>query len=182
VSGDWLMQMERVIQVINRMQADGVIGDYAIGGGIAAIYYLEPYDTGDIDVFVPALAVTVGEAGLISLEPIYGYLRNLGCAPLKAGVLIEDWLVQFIPTFEPLHEEAITKSRRIKFGETETKIFTAEYLAAELLRSGGRKDQARVIALIEGNRVDMDEFRSIVSRHGLSDKWKTFARQFDLEE
>ena len=56
--------MEKVIQVLNRMQADGVIEKYAIGGGIAAIYYLEPYQTDDIDVFV--LPVVVSEGGLVS--------------------------------------------------------------------------------------------------------------------
>jgi hypothetical protein len=174
--------MERVIQVLNRMQSDGVVDNYAIGGGIAAIYYLEPYDTGDIDVFIPAVAVTVGEAGLISLEPVYDYLKTLGYLPLKEGVLIEDWLVQFIPTFEPMQDEAISTSRRVTYGETETNIFTADYLAAELLRSGRRKDHARVIALIEGNRVDMKLFRDIIVRHHLTDKWKKFARQFDLDE
>jgi len=174
--------MERVIQVINRMEADGVIDDYAIGGGIASIYYLEPYLTDDIVIFIPVASVAVGEAGLISLEPIYGYLKGLGYRPSKEGVLIEDWLVQFIPTFEPMQEEAIVKSRRVTYGETETNIFTAEYLAAELLRSGRRKDHARVIALIEGKRVDMKVLRDIISRHGLSDKWKKFAKQFDLEE
>ena len=134
--------MERVIQVLNRMQSDGVVENYAIGGGIAAIYYLEPYDTDDIDVFIPAVAVTVGEAGLISLEPVYDYLKTLGYLPLKEGVLIEDWLVQFIPTFEPMQEEAISKSRRVTYGETETNIFTADYLAAELLRS----DSAWILA------------------------------------
>lgn len=44
--------MEKVIQVLNRMQADGVIEKFAIGGGIAAIRYLEPYLTDDIDVLV----------------------------------------------------------------------------------------------------------------------------------
>src|SRR5260370_1041272 len=170
--------MERVIQVINRMQADGVIGNYAIGGGIAAIYYLEPYLTDDIDIFIPVASVAFGEAGLISLEPIYGYLKGLGYRPSKEGVLIEDWLVQFIPTFEPLQEEAIAESRRVTYGEADTNVFTAEYLAAELLRSGRRKDHARVIALIEGNRVDMKALREIISRHRLTEKGKTLAKRF----
>jgi len=51
--------MEKVIEVLNRMQADGVIEKFAIGGGIAAIYYLEPYQTDDIDVFI--WPVVVGE-------------------------------------------------------------------------------------------------------------------------
>jgi hypothetical protein len=174
--------MERVIQVINRMEADGVIDNYAIGGGIAAVYYLEPYETDDIDVFVPAVAVAVGQAGLISLEPIYGYLKNLGYLPVKEGVVIEDWLVQFLPTFESIQVEAISQSRHVTFGKTETKIFAPEYLAAELLRSGRRKDHARVIDLIEGNHVDMRLFRELVNRHGLAEQWKTFANQFQLEE
>lgn len=174
--------MERVLQVINRMEADGVIDDYAIGGGIASIYYLEPYQTDDIDVFVPAFAVTVGQAGLISLEPIYGYLKILGYLPVREGVLIEDWLVQFLPTFESIQEEAILHSRHVTFGQTETKIFAPEYLAAELLRSGRRKDHVRVIDLLEGNHIDMKLFRDLISRHSLIDKWQKFARQFQLEE
>jgi len=174
--------MERVIQVINRMEADGVIDNYAIGGGIAAVYYLEPYETDDIDVFVPAVAVSVGNAGLISLDPIYSYLKSLGYSPVREGVPIEDWLVQFLPTFESIQEEAISQARRVTYGKTETKIFAPEYLAAELLRSGRRKDHARVIDLLEGHHVDMGKFREIVSRHGLAGKWKTFARQFQLEE
>ena len=164
------------------MEADGVIENYAIGGGIAAIYYLEPYQTDDIDIFIPVASVAVGEAGLISLEPIYDYLKGFGYLPSKEGVIVEDWLVQFIPTFEPMQDEAIANSRRVTYGETETNIFTAEYLAAELLRSGRRKDHARVIALIEDNRVDMKALRDIISRHGLTEKWKIFAKQFDLEE
>jgi hypothetical protein len=174
--------VERVIQVINRMQADGVIENYAIGGGIAAIYYLEAYLTDDIDIFIPVASVSVGTSGLISLEPIYNYLNQLGYLPSNEGVIIEDWLVQFIPTFEPMQEEAIAKARHVTFGQTKTNIFTAEYLAAELLRSGRRKDHVRVIALIEGNNVDMKILRDIISRHGLAEKWQKFAKQFDLNE
>jgi hypothetical protein len=133
-------------------------------------------------VFIPAAAAAFGEAGLISLEPIYGYLKKMGYSPLKEGVLIEDWLVQFIPTFEPMQEEAIAKSRRVTFGKTETNIFAAEYLAAELLRSGRGKDLVRVLALLEGNHVNMKEFREIIHRHGLTEKWKKFTKQFDLED
>ena len=96
--------------------------------------------------------------------------------------MIEDWLVQFIPTSQPRQEEAIANSQRVKYGETETNIFTAEHLAAELLFSGRRKDQLRIIALIESKRVNMRTFREIINRHGLTDKWNTLAERFDLEE
>ena len=97
--------MERVLQVINRMQADGIIEKYAIGGGIAAVYYIEPYQTDDLNIFIPVSAVTVDEVGLLSLESIYSYLAKLGYKAVKEGVLIEDWLVQFIPASESTQEE-----------------------------------------------------------------------------
>jgi len=161
------------------MQADRVVEKYAIGGGIAALYYLEPYLTDDIDVFVSP--VIIGQAGLVSLEPIYSYLQKLGYLAVREGVMIEEWLVQFIPTFSPLQEEAISQSLNVSYGVTNTHIFSPEHLAAELLRSGRLKDQVRVIALIEGGRVDMSKFRAIVERHGLADAWTQFAAQFNLK-
>ncbi len=172
--------MEKVIQVLNRMQADGVIEKYAIGGGIAAIYYLEPYETDDIDIFI--LPVIFGQAGLVSLEPIYTYLKKLGYDAVKEGVVIEDWLVQFVPVFNPLQEEAVEQAQGVPFGEEHTSLFSAEHLTAELLRSGRPQDYARVLALVESEKMDMPAFRDIISRHGLQERWKEFVIRFDLEE
>lgn len=172
--------MEKVIQVLKRMQADGAIEKFAIGGGIATIYYLEAYQTDDIDVFISP--VVVGQSGLTSLEPVYGYLEKLGYLPVKEGVLIEDWLVQFVPIFASVQEEAVAQARRVSYGEAHTFIFSAEHLAAELLRSGRRKDHARVIDLIESKKLDMKTFREIIHRHGLRERWKEFTARFDLEE
>jgi hypothetical protein len=174
--------MERVIQVLNRMQSDGVVENYAIGGGIAAIYYIEPYDTKDLDIFIPVSAVTVGKAGLLSLAPIYSYLEKLGYPAVKEGVLIEDWLVQFIPASETTQEEALKDARTAKYGNTETKIFSPEHLAAELLRSGRLKDHVRVAALMDSGKIDMNVFRGIVKQHGLEDKWDRLLKKFELEE
>lgn len=162
------------------MQADGVIDKFAIGGGIAAIYYLQPYQTDDIDVFISR--VVIDPSGLVSLEPVYGYLEKLGYLPVKEGVLIEDWRVQFVPAFAAVQEEAIAQARRVEYGETHTFIFSAEHLGAELLRSGRLKDQVRVIDLIESKKMDLNVFRDIISRHGLTEKWKEFVTRYDLEE
>ena len=173
--------MERVIQVINRMQADGVIEKYAIGGGIAAVYYIEPYETDDLDIFIPVSAVAVGTADLVSLEPLYSYLAKLGYQAVKEGVMIEDWLVQFIPTFEKLQDEALDAALTVSYGSIETKVFSPEYLAAELLRSGRLKDQVRVIALIKTEKLDTQKFHEIIERHGLTEKWAALVKRFDLE-
>lgn len=46
------MNIQEVIKAINRMQADGVIEGYAIGGAVGATFYLEPVATLDVDIFV----------------------------------------------------------------------------------------------------------------------------------
>lgn len=37
--------MKKTLDMINRMQADGVIGKYAIGGAVGVIFYLEAFYT-----------------------------------------------------------------------------------------------------------------------------------------
>ena len=44
--------MKDTLEVINRMEADGVIGPYAIGGTIGALYYIELATTEVVDIFV----------------------------------------------------------------------------------------------------------------------------------
>ena len=70
------MGIREVIE-INRMQTDGVIEAYAIGGAVGATFYLEPAATLDVDVFVEFHA----EPGsrMVSLEPIFSRLAALFC-------------------------------------------------------------------------------------------------------
>jgi hypothetical protein len=169
--------MELVLQVLNRMQADGVIEKFAIGGGIAAIRYLEPYLTKDIDVFISP--VVIGPNGLVSFGRIFSYLEKLGYHPEREYIKIEGWLVQFVPASESIQEEAIAQADSVTFAGTRTLIFSAEHLAAELLRSGRLKDLTRVVALLESDRMDMETFREIISRHELEEKWAAFTQRFD---
>ena len=171
--------MEKVIEVLNRMQADGVIEKFAIGGGIAAIRYLEPYLTDDIDVFLSP--VIVGEGGLISFGRIYSYLEELGYYPEREYIRIEGWLVQFVFASESVQEEAVAQADRVAFAGSYTSFFSVEHLAAELLRSGRLKDLTRVVALVESEQMDRSIFLDIIRRHGLSAKWKKFATRYDLE-
>jgi hypothetical protein len=71
--------MEKVLQLLNRMQTEGVIEKFAIGGGIGAIYYLEPYSTDDIDVFLSSILLE--QTGLVPFAGIYAYLEKQGYHP-----------------------------------------------------------------------------------------------------
>jgi len=37
--------MDKIFALLNQMEADGVIGQYAIGGAVGAIFWLEPFAT-----------------------------------------------------------------------------------------------------------------------------------------
>jgi len=100
--------MKVTLEVINRMQSDGVIGKYAIGGAVGATFYLEPSATLDIDVFV-SFQNTPGSS-LIAMAPIDDYLTARGHKTDGEYIVIEGWPVQFLPPGDALTEEALAQA------------------------------------------------------------------------
>jgi hypothetical protein len=168
--------IKEVIETINRMQADGVIERYAIGGAVAATFYLEPIATLDVDVFVKFH--TEPDSQMISPEPIFRYLRDRGCAMEGEHVVIAGWPIQFLPAGSALVQEALAKAVEKDVEGTPARVFTAEHLAAIALETGRAKDKARVLQFIEANAIDLDRLQEILTRHGLAGAWQQFERQF----
>jgi hypothetical protein len=169
--------MKETLQVLNQMVADGVIDGYVIGGAIAATYYLEPIDTDDLDVF---FHVAVSAGGLISLSPLYEYLRKLGYEPQDETIEIAGWPVQFLPIFNQLLEEAYEHAATITFHDVPTRIMQVEHLVAVMVQTGRPKDYARILRFLEAEAVNVAALEPILARHGLSEKWQEFLRKFDL--
>ncbi len=44
--------MKKTIEIINELKSKKLIDDYAIGGGIGALFYIEPFLTYDLDIFI----------------------------------------------------------------------------------------------------------------------------------
>ncbi len=110
--------IKEAIQIINRMQSDGVIERYAIGGAVGATFYLEPVATLDIDIFVEFQ--TEPGSRIVSLEHIFKYLGDRGCRMEGDYVVIGNWPVQFLPAGSPLLQEtgrAKDKARVLQFIE-----------------------------------------------------------------
>jgi hypothetical protein len=170
------MKIQEVIDTINRMQADGIVDRYAIGGAVGATFYLEPVATLDVDVFV-ALGSEPGSA-LISLRPIFEYLEARGCMIEGEYIMIGGWPVQFLPPTGPLVEEALAQAVEADVEGTPARVFTAEHLAAIALQTGRAKDKARLLQFIEAGALDAARFRAVLERHGLVDAWQKFERQF----
>jgi hypothetical protein len=110
--------VEKTLEIINRMEADGVIGRYAIGGAMAAIFYVEPFTTFDLGIFFFA-ASAPGE--LLTMTAVYEYLSRAGYETEGEAVDIEGWPVQFLPTYNPLVTEAAERAVEITFKGTPTR-------------------------------------------------------------
>lgn len=168
--------MKATLEVINRMQADGVIGQYAIGGAVGATFYLEPLATLDIDIFVSFQNAPAG--GLISLAPICDYLTARGCKIEGEYIVIESWPVQFLPSGNPLAEEALAQAVETDLEGVPTRVMTAEHLTAIALQTGRGKDHARILQFVESGTLDPDKLDEILRRHGLIEKWERFGDKF----
>lgn len=172
--------MKETLQVINQMQADGVIGKYAIGGAIGATFYLEPVSTFDIDIFV-SFEQKSGSL-IVSPAPIYDYLTRLGYEFEKEHMVVKDWPVQFIPANDPLNNEALVSAVETNVGEVKTWVITAEHLMAIALKTGRLKDFARLARFVEDKAFDADTLNGILERHGLLKKWAQFNQKYILTD
>jgi hypothetical protein len=153
------------------MVKDGVIEHYAIGGAVAAIFYIEPINTNDLDIF---FHVKDSSVGLDILAPLYEYLASLGYEAQGEAIDIEGWPVQFLPIFNPLLEEAVEQAKEVRFQRTKTRVMQAEHLVAIMLQTGRLKDHARIAQFMEHEAVDQKRLAGILERHGLIKKWETF--------
>ena len=163
--------MEKTLEIINRMEAEGLIGRYAIGGAMAAVFYVEPFATFDLDIFF----ATSMSGGLVTLTPVYEYLAAAGYEAKGEAINIEGWPVQFIPTYNPLVGEAVEQAVGIKFESTPTRVLSAEHLVAIMLQTGREKDYARAAKFLEEGVVNVERLTDILSRHGLADEWREFS-------
>jgi hypothetical protein len=168
--------MKATLEIINQMEADGVIGRYAIGGAVGATFYLEPSATLDVDVFV-SLPKTAGSS-LVTLTPLYEYLTARGCKSEKEHIVVEGWPVQFLPPSDALDEEALEQAVETEVEGIRTRVMTAEHLVAIALKTGRAKDFSRILQFVESGVLDADKLDQILTRHSLLEKWEKFGDNF----
>jgi len=170
------MKIREALEIINRLEADGIINRYAIGGAVGATFYLEPVATLDIDIFIAFRPEP--DRLMIDLKPVYEYLIARGGIPEGEYIQLAGWPVQFLPAAGPLVEEALDQALETEVESTFTRVFSAEHLAAIALQTGRAKDKIRLLQFLESGILDQVCFRSIVLRHGLEEAWQRFERQF----
>ena len=166
--------MKETLQEINALSDAGIIGQSAIGGAMGATFYLEPISTYDLDIFVlfesPPLILT--------LTPIYDFLRARGHEPDGDAVNVCGWPVQFLPAESPLLREAVEQAVSVDFEGVLTRVMTAEHLAAIALQTGRAKDYTRLLAFVESGTLDAEKLTDILARHDLRAAWGRFEAKY----
>ncbi len=168
--------MKATLEMINAMKDDGIIGKYAIAGAVGATFYLEPLSTADVDIFV--ILPSAQGSSLLSLAPIYEYLRARGCQVEGERIIVGEWPVQFLPAHSRLEQEALSQAVETEVEGAQTWVLTAEHLVAIALNTGRAKDYARIVQFLELQAVDPEKLNRILIRHELLDKWKKFERRY----
>jgi len=168
--------VKATLRVINELKRKRIIEDYAIAGGVAAIFYAEPILTYDLDIFFTYKKDTTG---LVSLAPIYDFLREKNYREKEEHVLIEGIAVQFIPVYDELSREAVKNAKRITYQGIRSKVLRVEHLISIMLQVSRPKDKERITILQEQAKVDKRRLNTILKKYGLIKKYKDFIKLYE---
>lgn len=155
------------------MQSAGIIKKYALGGAVAAIFYIEPLLTYDLDVF---FAPSEEDEGLLALSPVYSYLKGKGYKVEQEHILIEGIPVQFLPIYDELIKDAVDNAVQMKYKETSINVLRQEYLIAIMVQVFRPKDKERLIKFLNEGHYDKAYLKEILEKHNLKQKFDRFWR------
>jgi hypothetical protein len=160
------------------MLKQGIFKKYAIGGGIAGIFYIEPITTFDLDIFI----IIEQKSKIITLTPIYDWLGNRGYKYKNEQIIIENIPVQFLPAYNPLVEEAVHNAKKTYYKNTETNVIKAEYLFAIMLQTYRVKDKERMTRFLDQAEMNLKILNSILEKHKLINKFNEFKGKYGIEK
>ncbi|NCA81379.1 MAG: hypothetical protein EOM72_01345 [Opitutae bacterium] len=163
--------MKKALQALNGLERDGVIGRYAIGGAMGATFYVEPFTTFDLDVFV----VLPEAGGLVTLAPLYLELAQRGYPAREECVMVEGIPVP-LPARTPLLDEALAQARDVPYEDVPTRVFGPEHLVAVAVQAGRAKDRQRVQMFLDAGVLDRKRLDEILSRQGLMERFSQWTR------
>ena len=151
-----------ILRAANDLVAAGLIEDWALGGALAAIYYVEPFTTYDADIFF----IPKGKGLTAGVPAIYAHLQSQGWQVEGEHLLIRGFPVQFLIA-SGLTEEAVRAAERIDYEGVPAKVFRAEHIIAIAASVGRAKDKARIEQLLAQADLDKTYLADVLQRHKL---------------
>jgi hypothetical protein len=156
--------MKKTLKKINELLQEGIIETYAITGGMAHFYYIEPSVTYDLD-----LIVRIREEGtnLNPLTKIYRWAEKNSLSLRQEHIIIEGIPVQFLLEYNDLITEALNNADEIVLFEEKTYIMKPEYLMAIMLQTGRSSDKERFVKFLYESDYDKNRLMEILKRFNL---------------
>lgn len=156
------LPLAEVLRAANALVAAGLIEDWALGGALAAIYYVEPFTTYDADIFfIPKdRGLTAGIPG------IHAHLQSQGWHVEGERLIIRGFPVLFLAA-AGLTEEAVREAERFDYEGVPARAFRAEHIVAIAAGVGRAKDKARIEQLFQQANLDQSRLENIMQRHNL---------------
>jgi len=160
---------------------------YAITGAVAALNYIQPTLTEDLDILVSIDNFEKRQSGLLLLTPIEKALADLGYKErTDVGYLIDGWPVQFLPVASELDEEALEEAIELEIDPAgnpplKARCLRAEHIVATAVKLGRLKDLARVQAFLEEGAVNLIALKDVLIRHNLTNEWRSFCMRAAIE-
>ncbi len=174
-----MLATAKALAIVNQLKAEGLISAYAVGGAVGALFYIEPTQTQDIDVFVH-LNPAPGSL-LVSLDPILARLKELGFSLWEEDkVVVEGWPIQFLPATKPIEGEAIEKAQAQPVSDgVEAFVPPPEYLMAIAIDLGRPKDLIRLQCFCDEKVYDPVKLEALLRRYDLEVKWERCLKRFE---
>ncbi len=166
--------MRLALETLLQLQSEALLQRFAIGGAIAASFYVEAVATEDLDVFA---FIAPQPSGFVLLTPLYDRIKTLGGRVHNEHIIIGSWPVQILPAFNPLIEAAVLHAPMQTFESIQVPVISADYLAAIALQLGRAKDYQRVDALIAAGACSMQTLNALIATHNLQDRWESYVQR-----
>jgi hypothetical protein len=151
-----------VFRAANGLVAAGLITDWALGGALAAIYYVEPFATYAADIFF----IPKDQSLTAGIPAIFSYLQKEGWQVEREHLLIRGFPVQFLAA-AGLTEESVREAEGIDYEGASAKVFRAEHIVAIAASVGRTKDRARIEQLLAQADLDKSYLADLLRRYKL---------------
>jgi len=152
-----------VLRAANDLVAAKLIREWALGGALAAIYYVEPFTTYDADIFF----ITKDKSLTAGVPAIYSHLQSQGWQVEREHLLVRGFPVQFLAA-SGLTEEAVREAERIDYEGLPAKVLRAEHIVAIAASVGRAKEKARIEQLLQQSDLDKSYLENVLQRHNLN--------------
>jgi len=167
--------LKKTLEAINSLIDLGLIRNYAIGGAMGQLNYIEASSTYDLDIMIH---LKVETNRLVPLDEIYQWAKANNYPVDKEHIKIEGIPVKLLPAYNNLISEAIENSNKVTLFEVETYVMKAEYLMAIMLKTARSKDKTRLVKFFEEYDYDKNLLKLILRKFSLIKEYNSFKEKF----